>query len=107
MSIENLIESNKSSLPESLIVSFPKAGRTWITFFISRVLQKRFNLDENYLVFTEKIAESCPGICHITVKHEDDPHNKSVGMLSQDKSAYKDKKIMLLIRDPRDIIVSW
>ena len=107
MSIENLIESNKSSLPESLIVSFPKAGRTWITFFISRVLQKRFNLDENDLVFTEKIAGSCPCICPITVTHYNNPHNKSVGMLSQDKSVYKDKKIMLLIRDPRDIIVSW
>lgn len=28
-------------------------------------------------------------------------------MLSQDKSIYRDKKIMLLIRDPRDMIVSW
>jgi|ETN02SMinimDraft_4_1059925.scaffolds.fasta_scaffold44260_2 hypothetical protein len=93
--------------PELLITSFPKAGRTWITFLISRYLQRTFNLREEELVYTEKISRLCDRISPITVSHEDNPHMKEPEELSKDKSQYSNKKVLLIARDPRDIIVSW
>lgn len=38
--------------------------------------------------------------------NDDEPHWKTPAQLDRDKSKYKDKKVILVVRDPRDTIVS-
>ena len=92
---------------EVLFVSFPKAGRTWVTFLIARILQKKYNLPDSDVVNLEKISRNVRGLPNMTVVHEDDPHKKDVESLSKSKLKHYNKKIILMVRDPRDIIVSF
>lgn len=86
-----------------LFLSFPKSGRTWIRFFIAKYIELNFNLEFNLelphqnklpnLFFTHNyfdIYQGHPGIPEILFRE----------LLEQ-------KKIILIIRDPRDVAVSF
>ncbi len=67
-----------------VVVSFPKSGRTWLRVMLDRL-----------------------GV-HLTYTHDESGHQKRLSLheLSVDKSAFLEYKVILLIRDPRDIVVS-
>jgi hypothetical protein len=67
-----------------LVISFPKSGRTWL-----RVMMDRLNIKLNY-------------------SHDETSHAEriSLGDLSRSKDKYRNKKIIFLVRDPRDTVVS-
>ena len=67
-----------------VVVSFPRSGRTWL-----RVLLDRLGL-------------------HLAYTHDQSGHQKRLSRseISEDKSAFAEHKVILLIRDPRDVVVS-
>ena len=71
------------------IISFPKAGRTWVRVMLAKLLEmnggdpKRLEL----------------------IKHDHDGMGDLIHQPSRDR--WKNNRIILLIRDPRDIIVSF
>jgi len=91
-----------------LIVSFPKAGRTWLRLMLGHLLSAHHEIDAVYdeLLNLRGLASRNPGVPLIRVDHEDDPHRKSPADLSTDKTACRGKKVILLFRDIRDILVS-
>ena len=76
--------SNKAKMRNVLFVSFPKSGRTWVRVMLDRL-----------------------GI-HVEYSHDGSAHTKQAHLsdLSADKSSYRELKIILMIRDPRDVAVS-
>ena len=46
-------------------------------------------------------------IPHVAVSHDDDPHWRKPEELIQTKNRYRQNKVIFLVRDPRDVIVSW
>ncbi len=68
----------------AILVSFPKSGRTWL-----RVMLDAAGLNIDYT--------------HDFSGHRGQRHYSKLG---SDKSAYKDRRVILLVRDPRDVVVS-
>lgn len=98
--------SEKST--DIFLISFPKCGRTWLRLMIGKVLQLHFNLvgEEVNILELHKLADLHPCIPRILVTHDDDPHWKRADELDEKKLKYRDAKVIFLVRDPRDVIVS-
>lgn len=102
--IDRIKKSNKQEL---LIISYPKCGRTWLTMILARIMQKKYGFKEEEVINIEKMSSEISNIPKIKVIHEDNPHLKTINELSKNKKRYSNKKIIFLIRDPRDVIVSF
>ena len=89
------------------LISYPKCGRTWLRLMIGRAVSRHFSLsdDEDTLLIRWK-AKPHPRVPKITVVHDDRPMLKSPAELEVSKDKYHDKRVIFLVRDPRDVIVS-
>ncbi len=89
-----------------LIISYPKCGRTWLTMLISRALSSHYGVSDVDYLASDVLGGNVPGAPHIRISHDDNPHWKTPARLSRSKRRYRDKKVVLLVRDPRDVVVS-
>ena len=90
-----------------VLVSFPKCGRTWLRVMIGRSFQRHFGLpDDADLVELDRLAELDPRVPSVLVTHDDDPQWKAPAEVERDKGSYRHGRVILLVRDPRDVIVS-
>jgi len=85
-----------------VIVSFQKCGKTWLRMMLSKVLSEKFNikkikLDLQYMTLFKK------GAPNILISHGGSiKDNNKINF----QKIFKNKKIIFLVRDPRDIVVS-
>ncbi len=98
---------------EYCLISFPGCGRTWLRVMIKKALQLHFGLNSRDifdLTFKEIAEENLEladaSLPRIEVSHDDDAFWRNPGELIKSKEIYKNKKVILLIRDPRDVVVS-
>jgi hypothetical protein len=89
------------------LVSFPKCGRTWLRVLVGRAFQRYFDLpvDAN-LVELHRLAELDPRVPCVVATHDDDAQWKTPEQVGRDKRQYRGTRVILLVRDPRDVIVS-
>ncbi len=89
------------------LVSYPKCGRTWLRLMIGRAIAQHFALpqDEDTLFIRWK-KRPHPRVPWITVVHEDRPMLKRPEELHTSKASFREKQVIFLARDPRDVIVS-
>ena len=88
------------------VVSFPKSGRTWFRTILGTVLQLRFGthgVDPSSIHHMWKLDSRVP---RITFTHDMNAHLISPERVSWSGDLYSGKKTILLVRDPRDTIVS-
>jgi hypothetical protein len=86
------------------VISFPKSGRTWFRVFLSGFLHYQYDLP--FLLdfaFLRRLHKDVPRIVF--------RHGGHVGVFSEVTNAYikkmSNRKILLLVRDPRDVVVSY
>ncbi len=87
-----------------LLISYPKCGRTWLTMLLARALATHAGLDD-----VDYLANDLPwreGLPRIRISHDDNPHWKTARGLARSKRRYRGKSVVLLVRDPRDVVVS-
>lgn len=89
-----------------LLVSYPKCGRTWLTMLLSRALAAHAGVDDVDYLATDLLGGKTEGVPHIRISHDGNPHWKTARGLARSKRRYRGKKLILLVRDPRDIVVS-
>jgi hypothetical protein len=89
------------------LLSYPKCGRTWVTLQIGRALAQHYELDVPNLLKLSTFGEEIPEVPHIRLTHDDQPHRKRAHELSATREKLAGKKVILLVRDPRDVIVSY
>ncbi len=83
------------------LVSFPKSGRTWLRVLIGKILSDRYG--EDFTIELERLASENIPFIHMT-------HDKAEVAdrpLEVNKSKYRNKKVAFLVRDPRDVVVSY
>lgn len=91
---------------DALLISYPKCGRTWLTMLLSRAMASHAGLGEVDYLATDLLGGAVAGVPHIRISHDDNPHWKTVRKLGRSKREYRNKKVILLVRDPRDVVVS-
>jgi hypothetical protein len=92
---------------EVYLVSYPKAGRTWLRVLVGKALCLTYALPDRLILDTEELSRQA-GIARTGFWHDDSDlgHQLHYRWLSADKRAYTRAKVVLLVRDVRDILVS-
>ncbi len=94
-------------MDEVWIISYPKSGRTWLRVLLGKALCDWRALDESVLLNTEHVCAAA-GLARTQFTH--DGSEMRLGLryteLEADKSAYRDKKVVLLVRDVKDTLTS-
>jgi hypothetical protein len=105
----NLMKKNgRKTLVKVRVVSYPKSGRTWLRTLVGKALCDNFGLDEG-LILGKFSGNEAPGLPALSYTHDGCGYSKHrhYTEIATDKSEYKKKKVILLVRDPRDVLVSF
>ncbi|BCO31220.1 sulfotransferase [Thiohalobacter sp. COW1] len=89
---------------DAVVVSFGKSGRTWLRVMVSRLYQQLYGLPENALIGFDNFHNMDRRIPRIFFTH-DNYIGDYTGHVDS-KADFYDKKVLLLVRDPRDVAVS-
>ncbi len=91
------------------LLSFPCAGRTWVRLLIFRTLQHHFGIERAAGLNIQPLIDESGDLSapRIIVEHDGNPHERTPSDLLSDKNYYRGAKVILLVREPRDQIVSW
>jgi hypothetical protein len=107
--LTGLVARLVSRAPESevLIVSYPKCGRTWLRLMLGTVLCRQFGLDEADVFATRSLSASA-SLRPTRFVHDGAGGVAGIPWDRQErvKSRFRGRSVVLLVRDPRDVIVS-
>lgn len=98
------------SKADAIVVSPPKSGRTWLRVFLCSyfctLYQREFTLDERAL---KDLGAPALVFTHDLFEHATEPRllAKLRGRHLIPPKQRRSKPILLMVRDPRDLIVSW
>lgn len=88
------------------IVSYPKCGRTWLVLLVGKALALHHGLDVRNPLRLRDYARPWRPIPYILQHHDGGPEFKLPEELPTDKSEYAGRKVVFMVRDPRDVLVS-
>ena len=95
------------SSPTVFLLSYPKAGRTWLRALVGKALVEHYGLPEATLLDTTELTRAA-GLPLAVFDH--DQSALLTGLRWQamptDRNAYRGKRVLLLGRDVRDVVVS-
>jgi len=97
-----------SRYAEAFIVSYPKTGRTWLRVMLGKAISLKYHLDERMILDTFRITKRA-GLSPTVFSH-DGPfllqNNSPYHELIFNRRLYRNQKVIFLVRDIRDTLVS-
>jgi hypothetical protein len=97
-------EYRKLKLANWVLMSWGKSGRTWFRVMLSRFYQVKHGLPQRHLLEFDNLNRKNPAIPRVLFSH-----NNYMRDFLQDWTTlehFRGKKVVLLVRDPRDVSVS-
>jgi len=88
------------------IISFPKCGRTWLVLLVATVLQEHYGIRTRKPLRLRGYAWRRREIPYMLQHHDGGPEFLRPDELPVDKGFYAGKRVVFLVRDPRDVLVS-
>jgi hypothetical protein len=85
------------------VLSYPKCGRTWLRLMIGKALDEHYKLGAANPMELGRMHRLHRSIPRIWVTHE---HAHRADTIETDKQRFRDKTVVFLVRDPRDVVVS-
>src|SRR5262245_13223779 len=89
---------------DAAVVSYGKAGRTWLRVMLSGYYQKRYGLPERSLLGFDNFHRRDPRVPRIFFTH--DNYIRDYTGHPRSKQDFYDRKVVLLVRSPQDTVVS-
>lgn len=90
---------------DAVIVSYPKAGRTFVRAMLARLYQRQFGIDERELLDFAQLRHASPGIPRVLFTHAGDAM-RTPGQIRVNPADYAHARVVLLARHPGDTAVS-
>jgi len=97
-------EVGKLKDADIVVISYGKSGRTWLRVMLSRFYQVAFGLDREEMLGFDNLHRREPRVPRIFFTH--DNFLKDYTGHSDSKIDYQGKRIVLLVRNPKDVAVS-
>ncbi|MEO1017723.1 MAG: sulfotransferase domain-containing protein [Pseudomonadota bacterium] len=97
-------EHHKLQRADAILMSWGKSGRTWFRVMLSRFYQQRFGIAEGRMLEFDNLHELNDEIPRLFFTHGNYLRNYTGNW--GDKREFYGKRIIMLVRDPRDIAVS-
>ncbi|WP_018935324.1 sulfotransferase domain-containing protein [Thioalkalivibrio sp. ALJ24] len=88
------------------LISYPKCGRTWLVVLLSKSLELHYGIRLRKPLRLRGYARPWRDIPYILQHHDGGPEFLLPEELEQDKSDYAGRKVVFMVRDPRDVLVS-
>lgn len=88
------------------LLSFPKCGRTWLKAMLKAYFERAFGVADLPFDGHEQWHKKHDHIPRIAVEHDDDPHFKAPDELHRSRARFEKRRVIFLVRDPRDVMVS-
>ena len=88
------------------IISFPKCGRTWLVLMIAKVIERHYGVRIDNPLKLRRYKQKVRDLPLILQHHDGGPEFLRVDELETDKSQYAGRKVLFLVRDPRDVTIS-
>ena len=93
-----------------IIIVHPKSGGTWLRVMLSRIYQTKYGLPPHLLVKSDELCRYGSGLPRFLVTNGHYAYEGAVKHLFEEENAglaFQHKRIVLLVRHPCDIAVSW
>ncbi len=97
-------EYRKLRLSDCVVVSFGKSGRTWLRVMMSGYFQAKHGLSKRSLIGFDNLNKKHADIPRVFFTH--DNYLRDYTKNRDNKSDFYGKKVVLMVRDPRDTAVS-
>ncbi len=97
-------EYRKLRAADAVIVSFGKSGRTWVRVMLSRFYTFRHGLPASRMIGFDNLHRKNPAIPKLFFTH--DNYLRDFTGHRDSKEDFRDRKVVLLVRDPFDTTVS-
>jgi hypothetical protein len=93
-----------------IIIGHPKSGNTWLRTMLSRLYQVRLGMPSDFTVKSDELALAHPDAPRLLATNGYYSYEGVIGdalAVDASRSDLRDKRIVLLARNPCDIAVSW
>lgn len=91
---------------DAYIISFPKCGRTWLRVMIGRAFCSHFNLSYEEVSDLTHLTHLHPDVPRLLFTHDGQAFYQRPEDLRTNKRKFRGQRVVLLVRDPRDVVVS-
>jgi len=92
---------------EVYFLSYPKAGRTWLRLLVGKALVDELAPGQANPMELSDLHRFSPLVPRIRVTHDDNPQLKRADEVERDKRRYAGKSVVFLVRNPRDVVISY
>jgi Sulfotransferase domain len=97
-------EARKLALTDHVLMSWGKSGRTWLRLMISRFYQLAYGIPEGRLLEFDNLHRANPRVPRLFFTHSNYLRDYTGDWTT--KQAFYGKRLIMLVRDPRDVAVS-
>ncbi|MBK1725625.1 sulfotransferase domain-containing protein [Halorhodospira neutriphila] len=88
------------------LISYPKCGRTWLVLLLGKALEGHYGHRLRNPMKLRRFARPWRSVPYILQHHDGGPEFCCPEEIDPDKSSYTGRKVLFMVRDPRDVLVS-